>query len=140
MAYKVNPFYNIDAPVGQGQANKTLDVKLVQFLLIKVASRTKGKWTPPAAAIAVDGIYTPALGEWIKSYQTTVHATRDGIVHPQVNPHWKHFGTLVSLNASFRNNFGAARHDDIAAEADLPADLRSALGAAKARPEMGTTA
>lgn len=140
MPYKVNPFYNIESAVGPGQANLPLDVKLVQFLLIKVASRTQGKWTPPAAAIAVDGAYTPALGEWIKSYQAIVHAVRDGVVSPQVSPHWKHHGTLVSLNGSFRNNFGAARHDNIVSESDLPGDLRSALGAANARPEMGTTA
>jgi hypothetical protein len=140
MSYKVNPFYNLESPVGAGQANLPLDVKLVQYLLIKVASRTKAKWTPPTAAIAVDGAYTPALGEWIKSYQTVVLATRDGIVHPQVNPHWKHHGTIVSLNGSFRNNFGAARHDNIIAEPDIPADLRTALAAAGARPDMGTTA
>ena len=139
MSYKVNPFYNIDAPVGAGQPNKPDDVTLVQYLLVKVASRTAGKWTPPAMPLTVSGVYTPALGEWIKSYQTVVQATKDGIVHPQANPHWKHHGTLVSLNGSFRNNFGAARHDNIVAEPDLPASLRQALGAAAAKPDMGTT-
>jgi hypothetical protein len=140
MAFKVQPFYNIDAPVGAGQPNKPDDVTLVQYLLVKVASRTAGKWTPPAAPLVVNGSYTPALGEWIKSYQVTVKATTDGVVHPQVNPHWKHHGTLVSLNGSFRNNFGAARHDNITAEPDFPATLRSSLSAANAKPDMGTTA
>ncbi|WP_342362180.1 hypothetical protein [Terrarubrum flagellatum] len=140
MPYKVNPFYNIDSPVGKGQPNLPMDVKLVQYLLIKVASRTQGKWTPPAAEIVADGVYTPALSEWILSYQTVVKAVRDGVVSPQVNPHWKHHGTIISLNASFRNNFGAARHDNIVGEPDIPADLRSILGAGNAKPDMGTTA
>ncbi len=140
MSYKVNPFYNIDSPVGAGQANKADDVSLVQYLLLKVASRTAGKWTPPSTPLTANGTYTPALGEWIKSYQAIVKAVQDGVVHPQVSPHWKHYGTLVSLNASYRNNFGAARHDNLAAEPDLPAGLRLTLSAAKSKPDMGTTA
>lgn len=139
MPYKVNPFYNIDTPVGPGQPNKPDDVALVQYLLVKVASRTAGKWTPPASPLVVNGTYTPALGEWIKSYQAIVKATQDGVVHPQSNPHWKHYGTLVSLNASYRNNFGGARHDNLVAESDLPASLRSSLSAAKSKPDMGAT-
>jgi len=139
MPYRVNPFYNIDARVGSGQLNNPDDVSLVQYLLVKVASRTSGKWKPPASPLVVNGTYTPALGEWIKSYQAIVSATQDGVVHPQSNPHWKHYGTLVSLNASFRNNFGGARHDNLVAEPDLPAGLRLALGASKAKPDMGAT-
>lgn len=140
MAYKVQPFYNIDSPVGAGQANNPLDVKLVQYLLIKVGARNGGKWTPPASPLSVDGKHTPALTEWIISYQTRVAATKDGVVHPQSNPHWKTHGTLISLNGSYRNNYGAARHDNLVNESDLPGDLKSALSAAKAKPDMGTTA
>jgi hypothetical protein len=140
MAYKVQPFYNVDAPVGAGQANKPEDVTLVQYLLLKVSTRTGAKWTPPATPLVVNGTYTPLLGEWIKSFQTAAQATKDGIVHPQANPHWKHWGTIVALNGSFRNNFGAARHDNITAEADFPASLRTPLSAGNAKPPMGSTA
>lgn len=138
MAYKVQPFYNLDAPVGAGQPNQPLDVKLVQYLLLKVASRTADRWTPPGSSLAVDGKYTPALSEWIKSYQSVVLAVKDGVVHPQSNPHWKHYGTIVSINASYRNHFGGARHDNLINEADLPGDLKIALSAANAKPAMGT--
>ncbi|MCW5748322.1 MAG: hypothetical protein KIT36_19195 [Alphaproteobacteria bacterium] len=142
MAYKVQPFYNIEAPVGAGQANKPDDVTLVQYLLIKVASRTAGKWTPPATPLVANGIYTPNLSAWILSYQKVTAGPNDGVVHPQRNPHWSMPvpGTIVSLNGSFRNNFGAARHDNIMAEPDFPLNLRTPLSAANARPEMGTMA
>src|SRR5262245_7108124 len=142
MAYKVQPFYNIDSPVGAGQPNKPEDVTLVQYLLVKVASRTAGKWTPPATPLVVNGSYSKNLSDWILSYQKVTAVPDDGIVHPQVTPHWsvKLYGTIVSLNGSFRNNFGAARHDNIMAEPDFPATLRTPLAAANAKPDMGTTA
>ncbi|HEX2887984.1 hypothetical protein [Vineibacter terrae] len=140
MSCKINPFYNIEAPVGAGQANRPDDVSLVQYLLVKVASRTMGKWTPPATPLQVNGVYSAALTEWIMSYQKRTKGMNDGVVSPQVNPHWRvsTYGTIVSLNASYRNNFGARRHDNIIAEPDLPATLRMALSATNAKPEMGT--
>jgi hypothetical protein len=140
MAYKVQPFHNIDGPVGSGRANLKPDVYLVQYLLTKVASKTVGKWTPPATPLKVDGEYSPNLTAWILSYQKVVAGHQDGVVDPQKQPHWVHYGTIVSLNASYRNNYGAKRHDNIAAESDCPPVLRSLLGPGNAKPEMGTTA
>ena len=142
MSYKVQPFYNIDAAVGAGQPNKPDDVTLVQYLLVKVASRTVGKWTPPATPLVVNGTYSSNLRDWILSYQKATAGLDDGVVSVQRNPHWSVsiFGTIVSLNASYRAHFGAAWHDNMAAESDCPASLRATLSASNAKPEMGTMA
>jgi len=138
MPYKVQPFYNLDAAVGAGKPNSPADVLLVQYLLVKVASQTVGRWNPPGSPLDVDGVYTPNLSDWILSYQNAVGTARDGVVDPQQQAHWKHWGTLISLNASYRNHFGAARHDNLVTEPDCPAVLRGALSAGNAKPEMGT--
>src|SRR5437667_5721935 len=101
MPYKVNPFYNVQSPVGPYQTNEQADVTLVQYFLVKIASKTAGIWTPPGTPLALDGIYTPNLGAWILSYQKVVQVVRDGIVSPQRNPHWVTYGTIVSMNASY---------------------------------------
>ena len=145
MSLKVNPFYNIEAPVGPYQPNRPDDVSLVQYLLVKVATKTVGRWKTPESALTVTGTYSPALGEWIMSYQKATKCVNDGVVHPQSNPHWKValndvYGTILSLNASFRNNFGAARHDNMVGEPDLPGNLRQALSQTNSRPGMGSMA
>ena len=143
MSMKVNPFYNIEAPVGPRQTNRPDDVALVQYLLVKVATVTAGgRWKPPAMPLAVDGTYTPNLGDWIMSYQKVTRGVNDGVLHPQINQHWKKttYSTIVSLNASYRAHFGGARHDNLVAEPDCPVSLRMALSPANSQPEMGTKA
>jgi hypothetical protein len=137
MPYKVQPFYNVEAPVGAGRANQPADVLLVQYLLTKVASQTIGKWNPPGAPLLIDGQFTPNLTAWILSYQKVVALIPDGVVDPQKNPHWVNFGVMVSLNASYRNHFGAKRHDNLHAEQDCPMLLRGAIQPSTAKPSMG---
>lgn len=126
MAYKINPLYNLDQPVGAGQPNRPDDVMLVQFLLTEVAKRSPN-WKGHPSPLAVDGKYTPALTEWIKSVQAQGSRPPDGIVHPQVNPHWKIVYTLASLNVAYRKYYGAAKHDGLPSDASVPSALRVAL-------------
>lgn len=85
MAYQFMPMYNVNQAVGEGQPNARDDVLLVQHLLTQYAL------VNPAltrnAAVVPNGVYTPALGQWILAFQQLSSRSghgiaQDGVVSP----------------------------------------------------------
>ena len=104
-------FYNVTMAVGPGRANQKLDVKLVQFLLMKVFNHpTKLSKRPSGPGITVDGKYGPITGKYIFAFQMTCgNLTIDGLVdHANSNcgtiSHT--FYTILALNHIYDKCYG----------------------------------
>jgi hypothetical protein len=85
MAYQFMPMYNVNQAVGEGQPNARDDVLLVQHLLTQYAL-VSPTFTRNAAVVP-NGVYTPALGQWILAFQQlSVRSgggmAQDGVVSP----------------------------------------------------------
>ncbi len=86
MSMMLGPMYNLDNPVGQGESNRPDDVKLVQVMLLEL-HRVGPGWAP-SNPIVPNGMYTPALTEWIRAFQQLVNSKNpnalvvDGKIHP----------------------------------------------------------
>jgi hypothetical protein len=140
MATKYICLYNLDKPVGLGQMNYRLDVLLVQYLLNAVYK--KKPWAAPPTPLLCDGLYSPNLTQWIKSYQTYIKSKGgyswavDGIVNPQKSPHWEYpgtFSTISNLNYVFRKYYGSDMHHHIWGAPGMPGELGAALKADDAK-------
>ncbi len=87
MAYMIMPVYNTDQPVGQGEANRPDDVRLVQTMLVELKRATPGDWGPPQPLV-VDGRFGPGTRDWILAFQRKMNSANpgalveDGKVHP----------------------------------------------------------
>lgn len=111
-------FYNVDAPVGSGQANRKDDVALVQYFL-NVAWRGHKRIpeladSDPSPDIATDGIFGPLTEKKLTLYQLKMDkaspgflpgTNADGIVHPVKSFVLTRRGihmTMTSLNVHFQ--------------------------------------
>lgn len=145
MAKKFYPFYNVDQAVGKGCPNLPDDVMLVQFFIRELAKDPSvGPGTRPATPITVDGMYTPAVGEWILWIQKSMNAKAPGtsLADGRVDPargistsgsflkstisHTQY--TIVTLNASYRFRFKRS-HDSLDDDPNVPGLLRSKFAA-----------
>ena len=129
MAYKIMPVYNIDQSVGQGGANQTQDVRLIQIMLNELA-KIRSDWAP-TTPLPVDGMATAVLRDWIIAYQKHVRAagqpiTVDGRVDPMAvikGVDWSSgFGgswsTMFTLNYNLRKR-AANVHEGLAARVGI---------------------
>ena len=100
MSHMFMPVYNVDAPVGQGQANAADDVRLVQSLLAMWAEINPGP-TQGLPRMVVDGTYTENMGNWIRTFQGTVPGSvaRDGKIDP-IRGNRGHFLTHIGSHTS----------------------------------------
>ena len=104
------PFYNLHAAVGPSSATMRSDVFLVQYFIFFICIGSSKTWpggfgpfgpTAPSDVNGSEGLFpfsgqfTPALGKWIRNFQTVANRrgfgplTVDGAVHP-AKVHWGH--------------------------------------------------
>lgn len=117
MAYKTIFVYNVDQSVGQGGANQSADVQLVQAMLNELA-RVRTDWAP-RTPLPVNGSAAPPLVEWIKAFQTQCAKKNPGriVIDGRIDPmhmtqshDWSHsFGgnvasTMFMLNMAVHRN------------------------------------
>jgi hypothetical protein len=140
MAMKFYPFYNLDQAVGKNCPNVADDVMLVQFFIRELAKDPQvGPGTRPSAPLAVDGVYTPAVGEWILWVQKSINQKNPGtsLADGRVDParglatngkflkstisHTQY--TIVTLNASYRYRYKKS-HDALENDPNVPGLLR----------------
>jgi hypothetical protein len=78
------PFYNVQAPVGPGKANRIDDVMLVQILLRETAKTPQMIWAYGLPPMLVTGVADGNLFKWILAFQNFCGplVTKDGIVDP----------------------------------------------------------
>jgi hypothetical protein len=86
MAFMIMPVYNIDSAVGEGKINQADDVRLVQTMLIELATADPG-WAPPTPLFA-DGVWSPNLKLWILAFQTRLAQMNPGkaVVDGRIDP------------------------------------------------------
>ena len=82
MAHQFMPVYNVDAPVGRGEANAPDDVRLVQKLFLALTGPLAYRFAT-LPAIAADGMFSPGLEGRIRTFQgTSTEMAQDGKIHP----------------------------------------------------------
>lgn len=129
MPIKNYTVYNLDSSVGKYGVNQSLDVMLVQYMLSRI-SKTQGlPLPPPAKPIMPDGIYTPAMDEWILWFQKSVRhvgkpIATDGRIDPMPNDPYSTKYTMMHLNGSFRKRF-RKEHDALETDPAAPEPLRA---------------
>ena len=145
MAQKFYPFYNVSQAVGKNCPNLPEDVMLVQFFIREIAKDASvAPGTRPSTPIAVDGTYTPALGEWILWVQNAMNALApglslaDGRVDPARgmanDPKFLNSTisltqyTIVTLNGSYRFRYKKS-HDALENDPNLPGLLKAKFAA-----------
>jgi hypothetical protein len=140
MAQKFYPFYNVTQAVGKSCPNLPDDVMLVQFFIRELSKDPSvGTGAKPSSPITVDGLYTPALGEWILWIQKSLNAKSPGstLADGRVDPargmandpkflkssisHTQY--TIVTLNASYRYRQKSS-HDALENDGRVPQLLR----------------
>ena len=118
-------FYNVSAAVGLGRANNRVDVKLVQYLLIRLFDRWKGI-RPPGPPISVDGFCGPITARYIGHFQRRVMVSiSDGIVNRAYKPN-NTARTIVALNLIYNAQFGDL-NDPWAADPTMDGELAWAM-------------
>jgi hypothetical protein len=140
MANRVEQFYNLDRPVGQGKPNMSDDVLLLRFFLSQIKGSGAGNligFNPPGS-LPVNGPFDALLDIWIKAFQAAVRGTgntgiaADGIVDPahgtsaQKTTHTHSTYTIVLMNNAFRSNQPAS-HAALFLDQRVPASLRESL-------------
>ena len=100
MSHMFMPVYNVDAPVGSRQTNAADDVKLVQSLLA-IWAEAVPSFTQGLPRMAVDGIYSDNVGNWIRTFQGTAPGSvaRDGKIDP-IRGSRGHFQTHIGSHTS----------------------------------------
>lgn len=138
MAKKFIPFYNVESSVGQGGANKTDDVLLVQFMLSEIGKRPDHPTPPPKSKLTLDGKSGPITLEWILWFQNNVKLkggpiTADGRIDSaqEQDGDWYHsFSpggvgyTITHLNVTYRRRFHRD-HDALELAASCPGPLKA---------------
>lgn len=85
---------SIEAAVGRGCANRSLDVKLVQFLINVTVQANDKSWgwfiDRAVPKSAIDGAYGPRTQNWIERFQKSMkergkHIVADGRIDPIAN-------------------------------------------------------
>ena len=118
-------FYNISATVGLGRANNRVDVKLVQYLLMRLFDRWKAI-RPPGPAISVDGFCGPITARYITQFQRRVWPSiADGVVNRAYKPN-NTSRTIVGLNLVYNAQFGDL-NDPWAADPTMDGELAWAM-------------
>ena len=142
MALKWFPFYNVEKAVGSFAPNQMDDVMLVQFMISRIASTTATPPVPkPATPLTVDGMFTPAVSDWISWFQKVNNAfgssslATDGRIDPargednsgplKGSISQKQY-TITALNYTYRRRFKAS-HDSLEADLSAPGALRQKL-------------
>jgi hypothetical protein len=113
MAIKYVPFYNIEKSVGKGGVNNSEDVLLVQYFLSQIGKMPPHPLPPPGIPLTVNGVVTPLLYDWIDWFQKCVKKIGKPIVTDgKIDPAKVYGGsirggngTIVHLNATYRNRF-----------------------------------
>lgn len=128
--------YTVDQAVGPGCPNQRNDVLLVQHLLRLAWADGGGSkgYRPPGETqpLAVDGIYGPKTGKFIKFFQEEVGRrgttlTKDGRVDPvrsggSMGSLSATYYTILALNAA-RNSRQPGNQGDIAKDPGFPVEL-----------------
>ena len=150
MAHTIAPFYAIDASVGKLATNNTQDVMLVQFFLFSILIDPSwptpwGPWVPqgigPEAIYPADGVYRPALVDWIRTFQEYANMNGQGplIVDGVVSYGGRGWGDRATTTRRWHaihamNHIlfltNKARFCDLPNDGSLPGGLKGALGLA----------
>ncbi|MEP7367476.1 MAG: hypothetical protein ABI972_29805 [Acidobacteriota bacterium] len=145
MGFTFAPFYDVIFPVGEGQANHSDDVMLVQYFLCviyiahggfnqngNVLRNKRLSANGPGAIFPIDGVFKPDLGNWIKIFQGDARGSgfpvgQDGIVSP-ADPRRKgmKWFTCQVMNL-FVHRADARRHMTLADDPSVPNELKVAL-------------
>jgi hypothetical protein len=84
MAWKTDPVYNIDQPVGPGKPNKPDDVRLVQALFIELSRFEANDWVlkipAQARSLSTSGIFDETLKQWILAFQRAASEQMGGLI------------------------------------------------------------
>lgn len=135
------PFYNVENSVGKWGVNNPEDVMLVQFFLSEVAKVPPLPLPPPSTPLTVNGIASPTLNEWILWFQNaTKTAGKVIIVDGKIDPamiyngsRWGGQGTIVHMNAAYRNRFRAA-HNSLETASNCPGPLAAKFASFESNP------
>jgi hypothetical protein len=138
MPKKHLPFYNVDKSVGKFAVNSPSDVLLVQFFLTEIAKVPPHPIPPPQTPLALNGVPSPALNEWIKWFQdATSKAGKVIIADGRIDPAqihngsiWGGQGTIVHMNMTYRNRFRSS-HDALEKAPNCPPGLSPGFAAAE---------
>ena len=134
MARKFLPYYNVGQSVGNGGSNSPDDVMLVQYLLSRIGKTPPHPLPPPPMPLAVNGVATPLLNEWILWFQKCNKAIGEQVlVDGRIDSSKSQGGsfyppasgrTMFFLNTTFRRRF-RAEHDALDLDPQCPMPLRA---------------
>ncbi len=138
MANRVEQFYNLDAAVGKGKANRPEDVLLVRWFLSQIkGSAAAGVFGfNPPGVLPVIQAWDQQLTEWIIAFQSAMHPNaqvlKDGIVDAargtasQKTTITHGIYTIVLLNNAYKANQKES-HAALWLDPRVPQALRTAL-------------
>jgi hypothetical protein len=115
MAHMFMPVYNVDAPVGAGEANSPDDVRLVQKLFLALRGPLVQRFVGLPALMA-DGRFSPALETRIRAFQGSSNVmAQDGKIHP-IPARDGHFVTRIGAYRPtlLLLNYNCMHHDPVA--------------------------
>ena len=102
-------YYNVTMAVGTGRPNTRVDVKMVQYFLMRLFQRWSNR-RPAGPMIAVDGVFGPITRRYIHQFQHMIPSVlNDGVVDKalgEVSSISHTVYTIVTLNAVYNAQFG----------------------------------
>jgi hypothetical protein len=132
------PYYDVDHAVGPNCPNRTDDVMLVQYLLLKFYGNPKRTAIAPAGEMRVTGFCGPVTRRWILAFQMYLGAGTavDGQIDPTrgrgVSTISHTVYTIINLCNMYFQDLTAigqtTRYVDLDKEPDVPLLLKTALG------------
>lgn len=148
MTFTYPPFYDVEVSVGNGAANQTVDVMLVQYFLFSIlidaswplafAPVVPADVTGPGAIFPVDGEYQSDLALWTSAFQQFANAngmgtlTVDGVVSHggaawgRVKPRAANWWTIHAMNHLLFVS-DKERFRNLPSDASIPGPLQEAL-------------